>query len=274
MSNAMTNTAKRLTMAEQADKHELYEESVQSADEEVEFLSKTFKELRNREPDLLREDFCGTANVACAWVADHDRHRAIGLDINADVLEYGRRKHVGALKEEQRQRVELIESDVRTVTPEKADLAVAFNFSYWIFEDRATLRGYFENIRESLVDDGLFFLDAYGGTESQEESKEKTKYDDFTYIWHQADFDPFTSHMQCYIHFKFPDGSKMKRAFSYTWRLWSLPEIRELLEEAGFNKVTFYWEEEDEDGEGSGEFFPAERGESDPSWVAYIVAEK
>jgi len=33
------------TMAEQADIHELYEESVQNVEHEIEFLSKTFKEV-------------------------------------------------------------------------------------------------------------------------------------------------------------------------------------------------------------------------------------
>jgi hypothetical protein len=66
----------------------------------------------------------------------------------------------------------------------------------------------------------------------------------------------------------------MKKAFSYEWRLWTLPEIRELLLEAGFSKATVYWEGEDEDGEGNGEFTPEAEGEPDPAWIVYIVAEK
>ena len=38
--------------------------------------------------------------------------------------------------------------------------------------------------------------------------------------------------------------------------------------------ATVYWEGEDEDGEGNGEFKPNEKGEADPAWVAYIVAER
>ena len=49
---------------------------------------------------------------------------------------------------------------------------------------------------------------------------------------------------------------------------------RELLLEAGFRKATIYWEGEDEDGEGNGEFTPEEKGEADLAWIAYIVAEK
>ena len=56
-------------------------------------------------------------------------------------------------------------------------------------------------------------------------------------------------------------------------RLWTAPEIRELLIEAGFRNPTVYWEGEDEDGEGNGEFTPEEKGEADLAWIAYVVAE-
>jgi hypothetical protein len=80
--------------------------------------------------------------------------------------------------------------------------------------------------------------------------------------------------VRCHIHFKFPDGSKIKKAFTYEWRLWTAPELRELLLEAGFSKATVYWEGEDEDGEGNGEFTPDEKGVADYAWIAYVVAEK
>ena len=80
--------------------------------------------------------------------------------------------------------------------------------------------------------------------------------------------------MECFIHFRFPDGSKLKKAFSYSWRLYTAPELRDMLLEAGFRDVTVYWEGEDEDGEGNGVFTPNEKGEADLAWIAYIVAEK
>ena len=52
------------------------------------------------------------------------------------------------------------------------------------------------------------------------------------------------------------------------------PEIQELVLEAGFKKVTVYWEGEDEDGEGNGEYEPTTEGTADPAYVSYIVAEK
>jgi SAM-dependent methyltransferase len=262
------------TMAEQADIHELYEESVQNVENEVNFLGATFRERTGRTAYSFREDFCGTASLACEWVKQGREYSAIGVDIDADVLEWGRNNRVSRLETEDQARVSLIESDVQTVETPEVDILAAFNFSYWIFEERARMVAYMRRCYEALKDDGILFMDMFGGPESFEETREKTKYDGFTYVWHQAKFHPVTNHMQCYIHFKFPDGSKIKRAFSYAWRLYTAPELRDMLHDAGFENVTVYWEGEDEDGEGNGEFTPDAKGEADLAWIAYIVAEK
>lgn len=264
----------RPTMAEQADIHELYEQAVQNVEHEAEFLRDTFKALRGREAQSLREDFCGTASAACEWVRQNPTHEAVGVDIDPAVLEWGRKHRVSRLNAEQQSRIRLIQSDVLTVETPPADILCAFNFSYWIFNTRELMLRYFKRAYASLKDDGVFFTDMFGGYEAQEELKEKTKHEGFTYIWHQAEFHPVTHYMRTHIHFKFPDGSKIKKAFTYEWRLWSAPEIRELMLEAGFRNATVYWEGEDENGEGNGVFSPEEQGEADPGWIAYIVAEK
>ena len=265
---------KRPTMAEQADIHELYEESVQNVENEVEFIQTTFGQLSGRTAYLFREDFCGTASAACEWVKQGPEYQAIGVDIDPAVLEWGRANRVGRLPAEDRARVSLMEANVLDGETPQVDVLAAFNFSYWIFEERATMVCYMRCCYEALKDDGVLFMDMFGGSEAFEETREKTKNDGFTYIWEQAEFHPVTNHMQCYIHFKFPDGSKIKRAFSYAWRLYTAPELRDMLLEAGFRNVTVYWEGEDEDGEGNGEFKPEDEGEADLAWIAYIVAEK
>jgi len=265
---------KKPTMAERADIHELYEESVQNVENEVNFLKTTFSELKGRTAYVFREDFCGTASLACEWVKQGAEYSAIGVDIEPAVLEWGRRNRVSRLDTEDQARVRLIESDVQTVETPKVDILAAFNFSYWIFEERAQMVAYMRRCHDALKEDGVLFMDMFGGPESFEETREKTKHKGFTYIWHQAKFHPVTNHMQCYIHFKFRDGSKIKKAFSYSWRLYTAPELRDMLLEAGFRNVTVYWEGEDEDGEGNGEFTPDEKGEADLAWIAYIVAEK
>ena len=101
---------------------------------------------------------------------------------------------------------------------------------------------------------------------------ETREQDGFDYIWDQHRYDPIQNRVVNYIHFKFPDGSKIKRAFRYEWRLWSLPEIRDCLLEAGFSKVEVYWEGTDEETEeGNGEYTLAEEALDDPAWVSYIV---
>jgi len=265
-----------LTMAEQADIHELYEESVQNVEHEVEFLQKTFREIRGRTAHVFREDFCGTASASCQWVRQGEVFEAIGVDIDPAVLEWGRQNRLSRLPASDQARVSLIEGDVMSTDTPPVDLMAAFNFSYFIFDTRDKLRAYFERAHAALKDDGVLFVDLFGGPEAQEETREKTKYKKkgFTYIWHQAEFHPVTNFMRCHIHFKFKDGSRIKKAFTYEWRLWSAPEIREVLAEAGFKKSTLYWEGDDEDGEGNGEFTPDEKGEADLAWIAYIVAEK
>ena len=77
---------KKPTLAEQADIHELYEESVQNVETEMEFLRTTFRELRGRDATSFREDFCGTASASCEWVRTGDSHYAIGVESVAPAL--------------------------------------------------------------------------------------------------------------------------------------------------------------------------------------------
>lgn len=263
------------TMAEQADRHILYEESVQNVEFEVDFVTDTFKQIRNREPRSLREDFCGTANAACEWVRRHEDNTAVGVDLDSDVLDWGREHHVARLTPRQAARVLLLKQNVLEARTEPVDALLAMNFSYWCFKTRPLLLEYFRKAHAALKDDGIFFLDVFGGYEAYQELEEETEHDEFTYVWDQSKYNPFNGHMTAYIHFDFPDGSSLREAFTYDWRVWSLPELRELLEEAGFRKATVYaqgWDEElDEETD---EFLATEEMDADPGWVVCIAAEK
>ena len=264
------------TMADLADRHVLYEKSVQCVSSEYKFVSKTFRKLRKRNAQYLREDFCGTAGMSCEWVRRKPEHTAVGVDIDADVLEWGREHNISSLKPEARMRLSLMQEDVRKVTTqEPVDIVLAMNFSYQIFKTREQLGGYFRKVHEGLAEDGVLFMDAFGGYESFREMSEKRKYKGFKYIWEHASYNPISGDILCHIHFSFPDGSKLKKAFTYDWRMWTLPELQELLTEAGFSRVRVYWEEtDDETGEGNGKYSPATVGEADPGWVCFLVAEK
>lgn len=262
------------TQAQRADRYALYQRAVQDPKWEMQFVERVFRERRGQAPRVLREDFCGTALAACEWVRRSPEHRAVGVDLDAEVLAWARAHNVAKLAASAARRVTLIEADVLQAETVPADVLLAFNFSYWIFKARSTLKRYFERTRRHLAPQGLFLLDAYGGYDAFREMRERQDFGRFTYIWDQAEYDPVSGHTTCHIHFNFPDGSRLKRAFSYHWRLWTLPELRELLLEAGFSRVLVYLEGVDKiSGEGNGVFSLAERGEADPAWIAYLVAE-
>ncbi len=261
--------------AKTADKHNLYERSVQNVEAEIDFVDRVFKKLRGRRADRLREDFCGTGNSCAEWVRRRSTNQAWGLDIDQPTLEWGMKRHVSELSAEQQERIHLLSRDVLDSTAARdMDCILAMNFSYWIFQERAKLAQYFRAVRESLAAGGVFFLDFYGGSEAFLDVEEERPLDGFTYVWEQDKFNPITGRVQCYIHFDFEDGTRMKRAFHYDWRVWTLPELRDLLAECGFGPVTVYWEGDDGKGGGNGVFKPTLKGEACETFVCYIVAER
>ena len=270
----MAKRKKGPTLAERADRHRLYELSVQYAESEIEFVDDTYKSLRSRRARLLREDFCGTANVSCEWAQLRKSNRAIGVDIDPEVLSWGREHNLSRLSPTAAKRVELIQGDVLRVETEAPDIVSAMNFSYWLFKERKLLKRYFRRVHNALTEDGVFFLDAYGGYDSFREIVEEREVDGFTYVWEQTKYEPISGGLICDIHFAFPDGSRLDRAFTYDWRLWTLPEIRELLDESGFSRVTVYWQGFDENGDADGIFLPATEGDADAGWICYLAAEK
>lgn len=257
--------------ATNADRHLLYQASVQNPDFEVEVASDVFERLSGRKALTLREDFCGTAIISSRWVASDEERTALCIDINEEVLKWGEENNVAELAEDA-ERIELVLGDVRDPHPARHDVVMAFNYSYSCFKDRDTLRGYFEAVRENLNDDGIFMMDIFGGWESVQTLKEERKVKNFWYIWEQASYNPITADFLAHIHFRFRDGSKMKKAFTYDWRLWTIPELRELLIEAGYEHVEVLWEDEDEEGDGTGEFRPQTVVENDPGFNSYLVA--
>jgi SAM-dependent methyltransferase len=261
--------------AKTSDRHELYELSVQNVDAEIDFVDRVWERLRGRTARTLREDFCGTFAAACEWLRRRDDNTAIGVDLDEEVLDWGRNRNLPTLDDGQRARLEILQRDVRDSGAAGIETVLAMNFSYFLFKTRDELRTYFASVHRDLADDGILICDAYGGSDSYTEMEEERNLDGFTYVWDQNLYDPITGDVVNHIHFRFPDGSEMTKAFTYEWRLWSIPEIRELMLEAGFRKVTVWWEGTDEEsGDGDGEFEPAERGEACPGWIAYFTAEK
>lgn len=260
--------------AKTADKHKLYEKAVQCVSADIDFVEETYKAIRGRKPRLLREDFCGTAAAAVEFVKRNKKNRAIAIDLDEDVLDYGRKRHVPKLKKRTGD-IDLIHANVLDVQEPAVDALLAMNFSYFCFKTRDELKRYFANCHASLGEDGMLFMDAYGGWEAYEPMEEEKELKGFTYVWDQDTIDAITGEVVNYIHFRFPDGTKMKKAFTYEWRLWSLPEITELLTEAGFRSADVYWEGwDDEEEEGDGTFTLARTAPNCAGWICYIVGVK
>lgn len=270
------------TKADLADRHALYERAVQVPEADVEFFEKVYRGNFKRAPQVMREDFCGTFALSCEWIAaggngKRNHRRAIGVDLDAPTLAWGQEHNLVKLPAKARERVTLIQDDVRVVQGDKADIIAAQNFSYFIFKTRDELRGYLRAAYENLADEGVMILDIFGGhlVLKWDHGPEERKLKGFTYLWDQRRFNPVTNEVLYHIHFQFKDGSELRKAFTYDWRLWSIPEVRELLAEVGFARSDVYWEGTDEEaGEGNGVYKRTKEPDNDPAWVAYIAAIK
>ena len=161
--------------AETADRHELYELSVQNVEGEVELVQQFFSDLGEGVCSRIREDFCGTGQFSAAWAKSDPSRSAVGVDLDAEVLEWGRGKLEERLDEETQNRVELLEGDVLQVTGNPVDAVLATNFSYYLFKTRSELKNYFMTARKHIRPGGIFIMDAYGGSESFEEQEEEYK---------------------------------------------------------------------------------------------------
>lgn len=258
--------------AKNADKYDLYQQAVQCPEADVAFIDRVYRRHYGRPPTLLSEDFCGTALIACQWVKRRRTNEAYGVDLHQPTLDWGRKHNVNRLSAHAARRVQLINGNVIRVARRKVHVVGALNFSYFTFKERNELVTYFRNVRTSLRTDGMFVLDAYGGFEAQQVMEEKTKHKGFTYVWDQAEYNPINDHTRCHIHFKFPDGTELKRAFTYDWRLWTLGAIRDALKDAGFRSTEVYWEGTRKDGKGTGVYRRQKRAENTAGWNVYIVA--
>jgi len=260
----------------------LYEASVLSVDFDLDLIERVYRAARGRNFTRLREDFCGTAALACAWVHRKLTHTAIGVDNDPRVLAWARRHHLARMRGAA-DRVTLARHDVRRVTQSPVDVIVALNFSYWVFHERDELRRYFASARRSLRKGGMLVVNAFGGTESIDvlegrrrirtsQGPDGLRIPGFTYVWEHESFNPVDHRIRCAIHFRLASGRWMRRAFRYDWRLWTLPEIREVMREAGFRDAHVYaqgWDETRDQGDGR--FRRTESFENQAGWLAYVV---
>ncbi|XP_065865272.1 uncharacterized protein [Euphorbia lathyris] len=297
----------------------LYQQSVQSPKGDISYLLKFFlMYIGGRVPLHFQEDFCGTALLSTEWLRSDSRRTAVGVDLDLEALNWCMENNINKIGADCSSRIFLFHGNVlqpseakllrfepqelidnitlqeqkddpakyskRNIPLPSRDIVCAFNFSCCCLHKRAELVSYFKHVLEALSKKGgIFAIDLYGGTSSEGKLRLQRRFPNFTYIWEQAEFDIIERKTRISLHFHLQkQQKKLRHAFSYSWRLWSLPEIRDCLEEAGFQSIHFWLRqtpdsEDNQSTEGFGvgrdiKYEEVKTFEQQDSWNAYVVA--
>lgn len=220
------------------DRYDLYELCVQSPRHAVGLL----RAIHGGGARVLGEDFCGTAAVSREWVKE-DGCTAVGLDLDADVLRAARARCGDG-------RIVLKERDVvRGEVGAAADVVFVGNFSIGEIHERAALVSYLMRSRQRLSRGGVFVCDTYGGESAYRAGAVVRKHAApdgaiVHYTWEQRRADPATGMVENALHFRVERGGEivleLTDAFVYRWRLWSIPELRDAMAEAGFARTSVH----------------------------------
>lgn len=253
---------------------DLYEWAVQSPQMQARFV----RAVHGGDPRVLREDFAGPAAIARAWVLLDGANRAVAVDRDPEPLAHAMvrlREAVPGAGE----RLTLVERDVREAR-DRADIVVAFNFGACELHSRRELLEWLGAALVSLEPGGVLVCDLYAGAEAflpgETEQTVNTPAGPVVYRWEQRDADPLHGRVRNAMHFDLPDGRRVQNAFEYDWRLWSPPELRDAMLEAGFAQVDAYLAYGDA-VDAEGDPFPrahAPWDEADDTFVAYLAARK
>ncbi len=257
-------------------RYELYEQAVQCPEFEVDFCDTAYREEYGATPLTLREDFCGTAAIAAEWVRSHEHRRAVGVDLDPEPLALCGDLRLPAMEPSERTRLTLQLADVLQVNTDDCDVVIAVNFSWFAMHTREALERYFRGVRRTLGARGLFVLDMMGGPACEQEghTTQKRIDDEAVYVWEHTTFDPMSRRTTCAIHFEVgEDRESLRNAFTYDWRLWTMPDVCESLIACGFSRVDIHMEIIDQEtGCGTGYYRKSERAEALDSFTAYMVA--
>lgn len=239
-------------------RHDLYEACVQNTAVLVPLL----QAIHGGRPRVLAEDFGGTAAASRAWVRLVPGARAVVCDHDGEVLAEARRR---ARREGVARRVTLVQADlIRRVLPARvrsarADVLFVGNFSIGEIHARRDLVRYFARSRARLRRAGVLVCDTYGGetaystgalervhvaSTALESRATKARATTIRYTWQQREADPLTGMVENALHFRVLRAGEVVQeitdAFVYRWRLWSVPELREAMREAGFARTDVY----------------------------------
>jgi hypothetical protein len=222
----------------------------------------------------LREDFSGSGALSRAWGLSFGK--AIAVDIDPEPLTRCDGSPGVTTK-----------ADDVMLCAAKADIIAATNFPLGYWHTRDALTAYLRKSRSRLHPSGIFAADTYGGSDSFHSLKhtQTLRHDGakIEYIWEQRSANPSTGRVLNALHFRvWAKGAKRAKvyrdAFVYDWRLWSIPELRDALLEAGFASVEVYdrlGDALDSDGRVYVRPLDDQAGEElDDPFVVYLVARK
>lgn len=282
----MDDSRKRNDKVQMVDLHACYEEAVQQPKREARNLRNIFVDTqqrlldeRPRMPTVLREDFCGTAVLCREWVAGHVERTAIGVDLDSSVLQYASQHFPSDTISS---RIDLHCANVLTVNNddlEPADIIAALNYGLCYFHQRADLLLYLRRSLEALSPGGILVADIFGGNRPLTEPwLFRRKCSSFEYWFEQAPCSLLTNVCHCSINFKFKDGTVLRNAYTYDFRVWSIADLLEAMREAGFAHVDLWISQNSNEIEGGmGDFERVDKAIFMPTgsaWNAYVVGFK
>lgn len=269
---------------EAVSRFDLYEWCVQTPIMQARFLDALHGPWQ-RGPRMLRDDFCGPASIARAWVTLGPSYSAVGVDADDQPLDHARHRARG-LARGARARLELVRQSVLRPVPargagSKPGVICAFNFALCELHQRRDLLRYLRLARAALAPGGVFAADLYGGSTAfipgSSTQRVPTPVGAVRYTWEQRDADPFTCRVRNAIHFSLPRQPAMRDAFTYDWRLWGVAELCDAMTQAGFSSTevhTGYGDAMTSDGKPiprSIDAWPALDASEHDAWVAYVV---
>lgn len=238
------------------DRFDCYELCVQSPRHVTAFLH-AVASRDGWEPTVLREDFCGTAAVSRRWIEEANAmdeahpwraRQAIAMDLDQDVVALARRSADPTAA------IRFFQGDCTAKDPsaesDPSDLVFVGNFSLGYCHARTTLVRYLKQCHARLrASRGVFACDLYGGPNAFtlggiHRRHPSRGHETIHYIWQHEEADPATAMVTNSISFEIErDGEiveRLSRAFVYRWRLWSLPELKDAMSDAGFREVEVY----------------------------------
>ncbi len=239
-------------------KHDLYELCVQSPKDLVPLI----RAIHGEDPRVLGEDFAGTSALSHLWV-QRDDCSAIAVDLENEALSF----------RDDHPRVAKHQCDVREIsTP--IDVLFVGNFSIGYLHTRAELVEYLSHARKRLEGSGgVFICDTYGGESAYTLGGVHRAHPMpggklCRYTWEQHQADPTTGMVTNLIHFRIERAGVIEEelfdAFIYEWRLWSIPELRDAMSDAGFSQTDVYAKLADAvDDEGNAYITPVVNAEDD-----------